>query len=70
MFCLYFVGAQLCSNCGALLFQLGRLILLVVSKSSPVVLVYAIPIKCFVSHRPVSCDGGRSVGRAKKNKKK
>ena len=29
----------------------------------------AIPIKCFVSHRPVSCDGG-SVGRAKKKKKK
>ena len=28
----------------------------------------AIPIKCFVSHRPVSCDGG-SVGWAKKNKK-
>ena len=27
----------------------------------------AIPIKCFVSHRPVSCDGG-SVGRAKKKK--
>ena len=25
----------------------------------------AIPIKCFVSHRPVSCDSG-SVGRAKK----
>ena len=25
----------------------------------------AIPIKCFVSHRPVSCDGG-SVGRAEK----
>ena len=25
----------------------------------------AIPIKCLVSHRPVSCDGG-SVGRAKK----
>ena len=29
----------------------------------------AIPIKCCVSHRPVSCDGG-SVGRAKKKKKK
>ncbi len=28
----------------------------------------AIPIKCFVSHRPVSCDGG-SVGQAKKQKK-
>ncbi len=28
----------------------------------------AIPIKCFVSHRPVSCDGG-SVGRAKKKKR-
>ena len=27
----------------------------------------AIPIKCFVSHRPVSCDGG-SVGREKKKK--
>ena len=26
---------------------------------------WAIPIKCFVSHRPVSCNGG-SVGRAKK----
>ena len=29
----------------------------------------AIPIKCFVSHRPVSCDGG-SVGRLGKKKKK
>ncbi len=29
----------------------------------------AIPIKCFVSHRLVSCDGG-SVGREKKKKKK
>ena len=29
----------------------------------------AMPIKCFVSHRPVSCDGG-SVGRAKKKKKR
>ena len=29
----------------------------------------AIPIKCFVSHRPVSCDGG-SVDRGKKKKKK
>ena len=29
----------------------------------------AIPIKCFVSHRPVSCDGG-SVDREKKEKKK
>ena len=28
----------------------------------------AIPIKCFVSHRPVSCDGG-SVGRSGKKKK-
>ena len=28
--------------------------------------LWAILIKCFVSHRPVSCDGG-SVGRAKKN---
>ena len=28
----------------------------------------AIPIKCFVSHRPPSCEGG-SVGRAKKKKK-
>ena len=27
----------------------------------------AIPIKCFVSHRPPSREGG-SVGRAKKNK--
>ena len=27
----------------------------------------AIPIKCFVSHRPTSCDGG-SVGWAKKKK--
>ena len=26
----------------------------------------AIPIRCFVSHHPVSCDGGL-VGRAKKN---
>ena len=29
----------------------------------------AIPIKCFVSHRPPSHEGG-SVGRAKKKKKK
>ena len=29
----------------------------------------AIPIKCFVSHRPPSREGG-SVGRAKKKKKK
>ena len=29
---------------------------------------YAIPIKCFVSHRPPSREGG-SVGRAKKKKK-
>ena len=28
----------------------------------------AIPIKCFVSHPPPSCEGG-SVGRAKKKKK-
>ena len=28
----------------------------------------AFPIKCFVSHRPISCDGG-SVGQAKKKKK-
>ena len=27
--------------------------------------VKAIPIKCFVSHCPVSCDGGRSVGKKK-----
>ena len=27
----------------------------------------AMPIKCFVSHRPVSCDGG-SVGREKKKR--
>ena len=29
----------------------------------------AIPIKCYVSHRPPSREGG-SVGRAKKKKKK
>ena len=31
------------------------------------IFIQAIPIKCFVFHRPVSCDGGL-VGRAKKKK--
>ena len=34
-----------------------------------VVAYKAMPIKCFVSYCPVSCDGGW-VGRAKKKKKK
>ena len=32
------------------------------------IIAKAIPIKCFVSHRPPSCEGG-SVGREKKRKK-
>ena len=52
----------------ALMFPRANLKMRRLRKPAPHVDVYqAIPIKCFVSHRPPSREGG-SVGRAKKKK--
>ena len=48
------------------IFTLSKEMRLRIQKSVTGMNSKAIPIKCFVSHRPVSCDGGL-VGRAKKN---
>ena len=48
--------------------ELSRLVCRVLSNDNHKGVYKAIPIKCFVSHRPPSREGG-SVGRAKKKKR-